>query len=312
MSEEPVLRPEEVAGVLSGDAGNAPQPHADGEAQPYSLREPVAIPAAAEAQARGRLEGVVAALAELLDAEAEGGIKVLLEGFQQQRAAAALSVLPGPVWVTALAAKRGGGIALALQPAVALALMDRALGGPGDPPEDGREPTSLEGRVVSRMFGAIAEKLGAIFETDLTPVELTTDRIPDRVAASGETVGVSPLRFTIGETDHASLLLASASLLVPSGDRATPKARPVGPLARSLENVVMPVVPVIPAGRVSLTELSSLESGKVLKFDVVEDSMVELRVGETVIAGGRIRRQTGQTVFKIESRVGDKSTEEPS
>jgi len=312
MSEEPVLRPEEVAGVLSGEADSVAQPPADGEPQPYSLREPVAIPPAAEALARERLERVVAVLARRMDAEAEGGIKVALDGFHQQRAAAALSVLPGPVWVTALAAEAGGGIALALQPAVAIALMDRTLGGPGDPVEDGREPTSLEARVVSRMFGAVAGEIGSIVEAALKPLDLATDSVPERVAAAGETVGVSPLRFTIGESDHASLLLASASLLVPSATRNRRDDCPVGPLAGRLERVAMTVRPVLPAGRVALAELIGLEAGKVLRFDTTEDTAVKLRVGETDIASGRIRREGEGTVFKVESRVGQEPREETS
>ena len=310
MSEEPVLRPEEVAGVLAGEEDAVERPQSDGEPQPYSLREPVAFSAAAEIQARDRLERVVAVLAERLGAGGEGGIKVALEGFQQQRAAAALSVLPGPVWVVPLVAEHRGGIALALQPAVAVALMDRALGGPGDPVEEGREPTSLEGRVVSRVWGAIAEEIGSILEAPLSPVDVVTGRIPDRVAASGETVGVSPLRFTIGESDHASLLLASASLLIPSAAGRKQEKQSIGPLAPLLDRVPITFRPVIPAGRVALGDLSALESGALLKFDVRADATIELRVGETGVARGRIHQETETTVFKVQTRVGSDPAEE--
>jgi len=123
-------------------------------------------------------------------------------------------------------------------------------------------------------------------------------------------VGVSPLRFTIGESDHASLLLASASLLIPSAAGRKQEKQSIGPLAPLLDRVPITFRPVIPAGRVALGDLSALESGALLKFDVRADATIELRVGETGVARGRIHQETETTVFKVQTRVGSDPAEE--
>jgi len=314
MSEEPVLRPEEIAGVLSGtpddptlDAGSP----ADSGPQVYSLKEPVAIPASAERTARQTLERIAAALGAVLRAEADAGIELTVDGLQQQRTEAALSVLPPPAWVVSLARPGGGGLALALHPAVALALVDLALGGQGRPGESGREPTELENRVLSRLIGSAAEPIAGVLGESVRAATLDVGAVPSNVATGGETVGVGLLRFKIGEEDHASLLLVTAALLLPSRSPSAGEPRPPGPLASRLERVALDVRPVLRAGRVGMRDLVELERGKVLRLDAAEDTLFDLRVADHNVIRGRIVRQDERSVFAIPRGPDDPSRKEP-
>ena len=305
MSDEPILRPEEVAGVLGGDAsqGAAPIESAADGPQPYSLREPVAIPPSAEADARQTLERIVAAFAEVFRSEAKGGIELTLDGMQQQRTSAALSVLPPPAWVVSLARSDGGGVALALNPAVGLALVDLALGGTGSSPEAVREPTPLEGRVLSRLIGAAAKRLEEIVGEPLRPRRLEVGKLPGVVAAAGETVGVGLLRLKICETDYTSLMLVTASLLLPARRKTIAQPRPPGPMARRLRAVPVEVRPVLRAGRVGIRDLMTLGSGKVLRLDSPANARFELRVFGTTVEHGSIVREDDRSVFTVDGAV---------
>jgi flagellar motor switch protein FliM len=303
MKDEPILRPEEIAGVLSGGAedGAAAAATNDDGPKPYSLREPVSIPPAAEAQARDNLANLVNVVNESFRAQTGAPVELGLDALQQQPAAAALAALPSPVWVASLARAGGGGLSLALPSVVALGLVDVALGGTGAFPESGREPTPLESRVVSRLLSGCAGPIAELLDEPLKPVALTAGEVPSAVASSGETVGVGLLRFAIGEASQAALLLITASMLLPT--ETTSSGGHVGPLAARLERLDFPVRPVLRAGRVGFRDLTALEKGKMLRLDAAEDALLELRIFGQTIAWGRVERNDDGSVFRVEQKV---------
>lgn len=304
MSEEPVLRPEEVAGVLSKDGEPATKPSASGP-QPYSLREPVAIPASAEAEATRTLARIVAAFNDVLRGESAGQVEIGLDGLQQHRAEVALSALPAPIWVCSLVRPGGGGVSLALHPVVALALVDLVLGGAGEIPEEGREATPLEARVATKIVASAAKPIAEVLGVEPKPLELRIGEVPPEVAAAGETVGVGLLRLKIGEGDHSSLLLVTASLLLPSTRRTVAdEVRAPGPLAPRLDAVGLETRLVLRAGRVSAGDLVALREGQVLRLDAPEDAGFDLRVSGCTVAHGSIARRDGGTSFTVQQRVG--------
>jgi flagellar motor switch protein FliM len=304
MSEEPLLRPEEISGVLSAD--ETPDATAAGPeaAKPYSLREPLAIPPEQEPLVVQKLERLTAVLREAFEELAGTEIDLQLDGMQQQRAAAALSVVPPPVWVLAVRA-RSGGLALALHPIFALTLVDMALGGPGTPADEGREPTAVEARILGRLIASSAPRLGEVVGQTLTPVDLQVGAVSPAVAAPGETVATGLLRIRLGETDHTSLLLGGAALLAPAAAASPAGARrPPGPVAPRVERVPVETRPVLRAGRVSLADLTALEPGKLLLLDASAEAVLELRTSGSSNLWGRIVREDERPVFSVQRRRG--------
>ncbi len=218
MSEEPLLRPEEVAGVLAGLDGDAtPDLSGDGPCMPipYSLREPVALPQEAEPYARKKVEAMAAAIETCWRRELATEVSIEVEGFQQQRAGVALSVVPSPAWTFGFLDPAGGGVAIVLDPGIGLALVEAALGGAGKPVDTGRAPTPLESRVMERLGSAAAAGIRTAAESALMPTGLVVGALPAGLASDGETLGVGLLRIRLPQGERAALLLATAPILSP-------------------------------------------------------------------------------------------------
>jgi flagellar motor switch protein FliM len=298
MSERPVLSPEEVAGVLAGGEVAA----APAGPTPYSFREPIAIPKEAEPEARKRVDAAAAEIQETLRTELGAEVGIEVDAFQQQRAAAAVSAIPPPAWLLSFAKPGGGGVALVLPAATALALLERALGGAGAAAETSRGPTALESRVMARILPRMAAALGKALGVELASAGLGVGELSPQVATPGEVLGVGLLRVRQGEGERSALLLASAPLLVPPKARAA-SVRGIGPLASALGPVRLEARPVLDAGLVMVSELAELEPGTVLRFDVAEDAALDLRVRSLPIFAGRIVRDAqGGSAFAVARR----------
>ncbi|MBZ5637236.1 MAG: FliM/FliN family flagellar motor switch protein [Acidobacteriia bacterium] len=306
MSEGPLLRPEEVAGVLSGmevERVEAVSAETGRGPVPYSLREPIAIPPGTEAAAKKRIESLVSALQDSLRRELGDDLALEVDALQQLGVSAALSTVPPPAWVPSFSRADGGGIALVLAPGTGLALVERALGGPGVPSESGREPTGVELRVVARLAAAAAGPLGTACGTPLSAGDIGVGSVPAAIAAPGETVGVGLLRVRLGDAERSALLLVPASLLLPSrtAQEAAGKVR-IGCLAPALERVRVEARPVLRAGRISFGDLLELAQGAVLRLDVPEGAALDLRIGGQALFRGRIVRTKDGCTFGVEWR----------
>lgn len=304
MSDGPVLRPEEIAGVLSGvDAPvGAPVPAAPPGPMPYSLREPLAIPKEAEGAARKRLEDAASAIGESLRSELGAEVVFELDAFQQQRAQAAVSAIPPPAWLLSFGLRGGGGVALVLAPSTALSLFERALGGVGASADASRCPTALEVRVMAKILPRMAASLSRAVGAELSPVGLSAGELPAQVASAGEVLGVGLLRMKLIQGERAALLLATCGLLAPAVKREAAGARKVGPLAAPLERVRLETRPVLDAGLVMVSELAELHPGAVIRFDVAADAALELRVRERPLFSGRVVRDGKGSAFSVSRR----------
>ncbi len=305
MSQEPLLRPEEVASVLSPGEDGEPAASTEPRNGPstYSLREPVAIPPGGEAGARDRLTTLMKAVEQVLSKELERELTLELDGFRQQRSAAALAAVNEPAWVVSFAHADGGGIALILNPLTALAIVELALGGFGNAPDTGRMPTPLETRVMNRLTGALVPSLVRASGEDLSNATVDVGRIPANLASPGEIVGVGLVRVQIGESQQTSALVASTALLVPRKTTGTDEEFRVGPLHRVLRRCRADVRPVLRAGMVGLEDLLALSPGAVLRLDVSDDAAMDLRVSGQTVFTGSLGRDAGPT-FAVAWRRG--------
>jgi flagellar motor switch protein FliM len=307
MVQEPILRPEEVASVLAGEAvgeatavtATAPDP-----TPLYSLRRPVFLSPERLPEARKRLETLADALQQTLRHELQAEIEVEVQGFQQDEARTAIATLPGPVWTLAFLHQEGGGLALVLEPTCALAMVELALGGVGTSGQKGREPTTLERRVLDKLCGSVASELASRCKTAFARGAFTYAATPNELASPGQTLGVGLARVRVASTDRSAVLLATAGVLAePSAPRVRSAAH-VGPLAPLLGGVRCRVRPVLPGGIVALGDLMKLEPQAVLRLDVAETAALELRVEGIPIFDGRMSREGGVSRFDVGRRRG--------
>lgn len=302
MSRQPVLRPEEVASVL-GDSGEA-LPVGEATAPCWSMRKPVVIAPDGEAVARKRLEELARGLGEALGHELDAEVGVVVQGFQQEQAGVAFDTLPKPSWVLSFLCKEGGGVSLALDPTCALALLELALGGAGNTAASVRPPTSLESRVLSNLWSALTAAYSARCAVSFTAGRFDVGRLPERVAMSGETLGVGLLRLKIADKEHTALLLASPALLRIDPTEARPNPARRGALASRLARVRVDARPVLRGGVLPLADLLGLQPGHVLTLKPPADADLELRIDEHTPLLGRIERQGTSAQFRVRWRRG--------
>jgi flagellar motor switch protein FliM len=267
----------------------------------YSLRRPVAIAPDEESSARCRLSRIATALEAALRSALESPISIQITGFQQEQAHAAIDTLPAPGWILAFPCEDGG-FAVAVDPACALSLVELALGGAGNSPAKGREPTPLESRVMQKLCSALAEPLGRSLALTVTSASFRTGSLPDAIATAGRTVCVGVLGIDLAGHERSGLLLATPNLLriEPEADVHEPLA--VGPLAPRIDLVRVGVRPVLQAGRVTLSDIIHLEPGAVLRLDAPADAPIELRVAGRSCLRGTISREGSTAVFRVSWR----------
>jgi hypothetical protein len=302
MAREPVLRPEEVASVL-GDIGGA-MPSADATALAWSMRRPVVIAPDVEPAARKRLEELARALGEALGFELDAEVGIEVQGFQQEQAGVAFDTLPKPAWVLSFLCKESGGVSLALDPTCALALLELALGGAGNTAASVRQPTPLESRVLSNLWSALTVPYGVRCAIAFAAGRFDVGRLPERLAMSGETLGVGLLRMKIADNEHTALMLASPTLLRIDPTHAKPIGARRGALAARLARVRVAARPVLRGGVLPLADLLALQPGDVLTLKPPADADLELRIAEHTPLLGRIARQGTEAHFRVRWRRG--------
>lgn len=303
MADEPLLRPEEVASVLSREA--CEESAAKPGSAVYSLRRPVLIAPDEEPAAREHLERYARGLEQILQHELDAQVRFRIQGFQQEQAGAAVEMLPKPAWILTFLRQEGGGLALALDPTCALSLVELALGGAGNMAACGREPTPLESRVLGNLCASVTEPLGARCGTKLVRGTLEIGRLHGRLAMPGETVGVGLLKIQIAEKERSGLLLATPNLLKQApGPRPRSSGLRLGPLAARLALVPVEVRPVLKAGFAALSDLMELRPGALLNLEPPESAPLDLRVAGRRLFSGQVIRTAGAPAFRVSRRRG--------
>ncbi len=306
MSEEPLLQPEEVASVLGGDEEGSPDPSL-GSSEPaaatrFSLRQPLTLTPAEEQGARQRADKLVEALQKALCQELDGEYEIQIEGFQQERAESALTLVPEPAWSLPMHLDSSGGMLLVLNPALALALVEMAMGGVGNPPENGRGPTPLEVRVAERLIAGLSSRVSHTTDYNFTKGSVSVGKIPSSIAAPGEIVGVTLLRFKLSdEAERTSVLLLTTNMLR-APQQAADGEQPLGPMSGRVQELPVETRPVLPAGQVTLKELTSLKPGSILKLDRDAGSQLDLRVAGETLFRGNLTRGEKELSFAVDWR----------
>lgn len=187
-----------------------------------------------------------------------------------------------------------GPVLMDLDLGLALAAIERMLGGIGRIPEVRREPTAIESRLVDRIIGdilpAIAE--GWAHLANLAPRVTETALGPSllRVAAPSHVVAVLTYEVRLaGQTTPLTLCYPHAALepIVPrlsasawyaQTERSTNADSDRAALAVALQTVDIPVTAVLTPMELSVEALMGLQPGDTIRFEQRADMPVLLSV----------------------------------
>jgi flagellar motor switch protein FliM len=204
---------------------------------------------------------------------------------------------------------------LEINPAVAFAMVDRMLGGDGQPVAVERALTDIEQNVIDSVVKVL---LDALVETWRPLVKDLSLRIHGRetrpqmlqVVSPNDTIVMLVFDMRVGEARGAVHLSLPAGLVERSDtaaasgwsrQRTEPTKRERAWLVENLGRVPMTVSAVLDS-RCRAGDIATLTVGDVLALDVAAETPVDLRVGETLKFRARLAEIAGRVRARIEHR----------
>jgi flagellar motor switch protein FliM len=226
-----------------------------------------------------------------------------------------LLALPDPTAYYALSMAPLDALAgLEINPAVAFAMVDRMLGGEGQPVAVERALTDIEQNVVDSVVKVLLDSLAetwrplAALSLEIRARETRPQML--QVASPNDTIVMLVFAMRVGET-RGALHLCLPAAFVERCDAAAatgwnrPRheltAREHGWLLENLGRVPMPVSAVLDA-RCRAGDIATLAVGDVLTLGVPAETPIDLRVGETLKFRARLAELAGRVRARIEHR----------
>lgn len=204
--------------------------------------------------------------------------------------------------------------ALEITPVVAFAMIDRLLGGPGQPPESIRPLTEIEQNVVDEVVLIVLDGLAEAWRTVANLVFSIRGRETRprmlQVAAPNEIVCAVGFDLVVGDVRGAINLCLPihvvdavegkySSALQRQKRDLTPTERAW--LAENLARVPLPVTPLIRT-RMRASAVLGLEPGEVIATPLAADEPLEVFVGTMKKMTGRLAAERGRLMVQIEQR----------
>ncbi len=202
-----------------------------------------------------------------------------------------------------------------INPAVAFAMVDRMLGGEGQPVAVDRALTDIEQNVVDSVVNVLLDSLAEAWRPLVKELTLRIHGRETRpqmlqVASSNDTVVMLVFDMRVGEA-RGAVHLCLPSLLVERSDtsaaggwsrqRTEPTPRERAWLGENLGRVPMPVTALLDS-RCRAGDIAALAVGDVLALDVPAETPIDLRVGETLKFRARLAELAGRVRARIEHR----------
>ncbi|MGD9906081.1 MAG: flagellar motor switch protein FliM [Vicinamibacterales bacterium] len=203
---------------------------------------------------------------------------------------------------------------LEINPAVAFAMIDRMLGGDGQPVAVDRALTDIEQNVIDSVVTVLLDSLAEAWRplvglrVDIRARETRPQML--QVASPNDTVVMLVFDMRVGDARGAVHLCLPAEL-VERGDAAAAggwNRRRLEPtelerawLVENLGRVPMPVSAVLDT-HCRAGDVATLAVGDVLSLDVPAETPIDLRVGETLKFRARMAELAGRVRARIEHR----------
>ncbi len=205
-------------------------------------------------------------------------------------------------------------IAMEINPGLVFPIIDRLLGGAGEPVEEVRPLTDLEMDLMDGVVNRALEELEKVWETVIEDIEFVVEVKESsphliQIVAPNEVVVLITFEIRIGEVKGMMNICIPAIALEPissmlglemfTGTKAVTEEDKRRVL-RHVERVLVELEAIL--GRTTLTveEILDLEEGDVLCLPVFIDSPVSITVGGVEKFTGRIGLYKGRKAVKIE------------
>jgi len=207
--------------------------------------------------------------------------------------------------------------ALEINPAIAFALIDRMLGGSGQPAAVNRPLSEIEQNVVDSVVKLLLEGIAEAWKpvTNLAFSIRARETRPQmlQVAAPTEGFVVVVFQVTVSKVNGTVTLCIPASVVETASAQFTqawPKQRrDASPQDRAwiAEHIARAGVPVEPMIRATIpaSTVLSLEPGSVLALPLAADRPIDLYVGGLRKMTGRLATERGRLMVTVEQRVSE-------
>ncbi len=206
--------------------------------------------------------------------------------------------------------------ALELSPAIAFALLDRMLGGTGQPLSAQRPLTEIEQNVIDSVVKLLLEGLAEAWKpvTNLAFSIRARETRPQMLQIAAPNEGFVVVRFHV----HVGEVSGSVNVCIPVGVveaasaqfmQAWPKSRrDVGAADRAClaEHIARASVSVMPMIRTTLpaSAVLALRTGEVIALPLAADRPLDVYVGGLKKLTGRLAAERGRLKVMVEERAG--------
>ncbi len=247
-------------------------------------------------------------------------VEVELSAIEQITYSEFLMALPDPTFFCVLGVYPvEAKFALEINPSLVFPIIDRLLGGPGEPVEEVRPLTDLEMDLMDGVVNRALDELEKVWDDVIEDVEFVVEVKESsphliQIVAPNEVVVLITFEIRIGEVKGMMNLCIPAIALEPVGSKLGLEmftgTREVSEEERIKvrEHVLRAVVPVEAIlGHVTLLleEILELEEGDVLKLDTFVDSLLPVWVSGVEKFLGRVGEKQGRRAIKIERIKGE-------
>ncbi len=209
---------------------------------------------------------------------------------------------------------------LEINPSLIFAIIDRLLGGRGEPLRKPRELTDIEVTVVRRLIddflSVLEEAWGHVVELKLRFEGLETNPQFVQIAPPNDMTAVVTLDAKVGDIEGMINLCFPYFILEPivsklsaqywfSAIRKETPPEMLENLKRRLERVRIPVSVELGTSSITVEELLNLDVGDVILLNEKVNSLVSIKVGERVKFKGKVGTVGRKLAVRVESLAAE-------
>ncbi len=243
-------------------------------------------------------------------------IEVELTSIEQITYSEFLMALPDPTFFCVLGVyPLDAKFALEINPALVFPIIDRLLGGPGEPVEEIRPLTDLEMDLIDGVVNRALEELEKVWEDVIDDVEFVAEVKESsphliQIVAPNEVVVLISFEVRIGEVKGMMNLCIPAIALEPISSRLGIEmftgTREVSEedrrrVVEHVRNAIVRVEGVIGFTSLTVEEVLDLEAGDIITLDTFIDSLLPVLVEDVIKFYGRVGEKRGRKAMKIEA-----------
>lgn len=306
--------PAEIGGQSQTDTQLLRRDAAKSTAQPFDFRHPVFLSSPEWRKLRQEVEEFVASLGALFATYLRLDFGLQLARMRTMPFSEFTGGLPAPTHLALFKIEPLRGVSvLELRPAIGLAIVDRLLGGPGQPASVERDLTEMEVALLDeavrimlgewcKQWSKLQELRAEILGHENNPRFLqsstgdTTVLVVTMEARMGEIVDQVQLAFPYAGLEPLVLKLTETATAPAPAQSAAPVARKWN---HNLDDVALTITALWPSQRLPAKKVIHLQAGDVLELTPESSEKIELHIGRIAKFKGRLGTRDGKWAIQI-------------